>query len=118
MTRQVSIALALLAANLTAQQPKGSLGIAAARGGGVVIVCRHGITGSGDENEMTLRYDDPSSQRRLSLRGERQVEAIGKAFRALEIPVAEIIASPMQRTHRTGELAFGAQRVRTDSAWH
>jgi phosphohistidine phosphatase SixA len=104
------------AAPLSAQQPKGALGIEAARHGGVVIACRHAMTNSADENELTLRYDDPSTQRRLSARGERQADALGKAFRALQIPIAEVIASPMERARRTGELAFG--QVVMDSTWH
>jgi phosphohistidine phosphatase SixA len=104
------------AVSLGAQQPKGALAIEAARRGGVVIACRHGITESADEDEKTLRYDDPSTQRRLSAEGERQAAALGKAFRMLQIPVAEVIASPMQRARRTGELAFG--QVQLDSTWH
>jgi len=104
------------AVGVGAQQPKGALGIDAARRGGVVIACRHGITEPADEDEGTLRYDDPSTQRRLSAEGERQAADIGRAFRRLRIPVAEVIASPMQRARRTGELAFG--QVRLDSTWH
>jgi len=102
-------------ANVAAQQPKGALGIEAARRGGVVLACRHGITSSDDEDEMTLRYEDPSTQRRLSAAGERQSEALGKAFRALRISVVEVIASPMQRARRTAE-PFGEPRL--DSTWH
>jgi broad specificity phosphatase PhoE len=99
-----------------AQQPKGSLGIDAARRGGVVIVCRHGITDAANEDEQTLRYDDPSTQRRLSVRGERQAQLLGEAFRALRVPVTDVIASPMQRAKRTAELMFAQARL--DSAWH
>ena len=104
------------AASAVAQQPKGVLGIDAARRGGVVIACRHAITESADEDEKTLRYDDPSTQRRLSAEGERQAETLGKAFRDLRIPVGEVIASPMQRARRTAELAFGSAQL--DSSWH
>jgi phosphohistidine phosphatase SixA len=104
------------AVNVGAQQPKGALGIEAARRGGVVIACRHAITESADEDEQTLSYDDPSTQRRLSAEGERQAADLGKAFRVLRIAVAEVIASPMQRARRTAELAFG--QVRLDSIWH
>jgi phosphohistidine phosphatase SixA len=104
------------AASAVAQQPKGALGIDAARRGGVVIACRHAITESADEDEKTLRYDDPSTQRRLSAEGERQAEALGKAFRDLQIPVGEVIASPMQRARRTAELGFGSAQL--DSSWH
>jgi len=120
MIRQASVVVLVLVAVaarvVSAQQPKGALGIDAARRGGTVIVCRHGISDKFDENEMTLRYDDPSTQRRLSAEGERQAESLGKAFRDLQIPIGEVIASPMQRARRTAELAFG--RARIDSTWH
>ncbi|HUF27877.1 MAG TPA: histidine phosphatase family protein [Gemmatimonadaceae bacterium] len=112
----VFAALAGAALPADAQRSRGALGIDAARRGGVVIACRHAITDSADEDEMTLRYDDPSMQRRLSERGQRQAEALGRAFRALAIDVTEVIASPMQRAWRTGELAFGS--AVQDSAWH
>ncbi len=99
-----------------AQQPNGSVGIAAARRGGVVIVCRHGMTDATNEDEKTLRYDDPSTQRRLSPRGERQARLLGEAFRALHIVVTDVVASPMDRARRTAELMVG--RPRLDSAWH
>jgi phosphohistidine phosphatase SixA len=111
------LTLALLApATATAQELKGARGIREARRGGVIIACRHAATESADENEQTLRYDDPSTQRRLSERGERQADSLGKAFRALGIRVSEVIASPMQRARRTAELAFGAAQL--DSSWH
>ena len=95
---------------------QGQSGIEAARRGRVVIVCRHATTESADEDEQTLRYDDPLTQRRLSRAGERQAVDFGKAIRSLKIEVAEVIASPMQRARRTAELAFGQARV--DSLWH
>ena len=113
----VILLLAVTATAIDAQSPKGTRGIEAARRGAVVMVCRHGITDSADENEQTLRYDDPSTQRRLSAEGERQAADLGKAFRVLELPATEVIASPMQRARRTAELAFGAG-VRIDSLWH
>jgi phosphohistidine phosphatase SixA len=112
----ILVLTAATAAPVSGQRTKGALGIDAAQRGGVIIACRHAITESAQEDEMTLRYDDPSTQRRLSARGERQAEALGRAFRALNIPVVEVIASPMQRAKRTAELAFG--RVQLDSVWH
>lgn len=106
----------LMPATAKAQDLKGGRGIEEARRGGVIIACRHAATESADENEQTLEYDDPSTQRRLSHRGERQAESLGKAFRDLGIPVTEVIASPMQRTRRTAELAFGMAQL--DSSWH
>jgi phosphohistidine phosphatase SixA len=97
------------------EQSTGALGIEAARAGGTVIACRHAITANTEENELTLRFDDPSTQRRLSAEGERQAAAMGRAFRQLRIPVGEVITSPLDRARRTGELMFG--EVRTDSTW-
>src|SRR5687768_11784025 len=100
--------------------PQGSESVAAAidaaRKGGVVIACRHGTTNqSHPEDETTLLYDEPSTQRRLSAAGERQGQEVGTAMRELGIRFAEVIASPMQRARRTAELMAG--EVRLDSLW-
>jgi phosphohistidine phosphatase SixA len=112
----IVVLVVLASTSLHAQELKGSRGIDAARRGGVVIACRHAMTERFEEDEMTLRYDDPATQRKLSARGERQAEAMGRAFRALQIGVAEIIASPMQRARRHAELAHGPPTL--DSSWH
>jgi phosphohistidine phosphatase SixA len=118
MTQRLAV-LALCAATAVSvrpQDPAGTQGIEAARRGGVVVVCRHGMTDPAEEDEQTLRYDDPATQRRLSAAGERQAGEIGNAFRSLRIRVVQVVASPMQRATRTAELAFG--QVQRDSAWH
>jgi phosphohistidine phosphatase SixA len=100
-----------------AQDDAAQRAIEAARQGGTVLLCRHGITNQSDpENELTLRYDDPATQRRLSPEGERQSEAMGQALRRLGIEMTEVVASPMQRARRMAELMFG--RVTLDSMWH
>ncbi|MEX2284161.1 MAG: histidine phosphatase family protein [Gemmatimonadota bacterium] len=111
-------ALLLIALQAT---PQGTESVAsaidAAARGGVVIACRHGTTNQADpEDETTLRYGDPSTQRRLSPAGERQGEAVGAALSRLGIRFSEVIASPMQRAHRTAELMAGP--VVLDSLWH
>lgn len=91
--------------------------IAAARAGGVTLACRHGITNQSDnENEMTLRYDDPRTQRRLNPDGVRQAQAMREAFRKLGVTAAEVIASPMQRARHWAELIFDEATI--DSLWH
>jgi phosphohistidine phosphatase SixA len=112
----ISFAGLLLASRGEAQTPNWQSALAAARAGGVVIVCRHGITDSSDENEETLSYADPATQRRLSAAGEKQAESMAKAFRVLGIRAEEVIASPMQRARRSAELMF--ERVVLDSSWH
>lgn len=99
------------------QSETAAAAIDAARKGGVVIACRHGSTNPSDpEDETTLLYDEPSTQRRLSAAGERQGQEVGMAMRELGIRFAEVIASPMQRTRRTAELMGG--EVKVDSLWH
>jgi phosphohistidine phosphatase SixA len=106
-----------LCARADAQDAGATRAIDAARAGGVVIACRHGITNQRDpENELTLKYDDPATQRQLSEEGERQSAALGQAFRTLGIPIAEVVTSPMQRSRRMAELMFG--RTTLDSLWH
>ena len=100
-----------------AQQLETAAAIEAARRGGVVIACRHGITDQRqDENEMTLRYDDPTTQRRLTAEGERHASAVGDALRTLGVRASEVIASPMERAWRSAELMFGS--ATRDSTWH
>ena len=112
----VALLVGALPGTLLAQDGSADRAIDAARRGRVVLACRHGITGSQDEDEATLRYDDPSTQRRLSAEGEGQARDMAAAFRTLRVPVGEVIASPMQRARLTAELMFG--RATLDSAWH
>lgn len=107
---------AALASPLSAQTAAVRQAIDAVRAGGVVVVCRHAITGSFREREP-VDYGDPSTQRRLSPEGERQAEATGRALRALGVEAGEVLASPMDRARRTAELMFG-RAVAVDSAWH
>ena len=53
-----------------------------------------------NENEATLRYDDPSTQRRLNAQGERQAELIA-AYDSKIAPVTAFVrlgAAPMLET--------------------
>jgi phosphohistidine phosphatase SixA len=112
----VGCTAAVIATSVQAQTLDTRAAVEAARTGGVVIVCRHGITDNADENEATLSYADPATQRRLSPQGERQAESMGKTFRTLGIRGGEVIASPMQRARRTAELMF--EQITLDSSWH
>lgn len=108
--------LLLPATAASGQSARAEAALEAARAGGVSIVCRHAITDHDQREVEPVDYDDVTTQRRLSAEGERQSQALGEAFRALGIPVAEVIASPMERSYRTAELMFG--RFVIDSIWH
>jgi broad specificity phosphatase PhoE len=82
----------------------------ALRGGGHVLVFRHAITESTTPEGESLR--SCALQRNLSARGREQARAMGRAIRALGVPIGDVRASPMCRTRETAELAFG--RVTND----
>jgi phosphohistidine phosphatase SixA len=74
---------------------------------GYVIVFRHAHT---DRSRMEPRgwsLADRSTQRVLSDRGAEDAVALGRAIKALGVPIGEVLASPMFRTKETAEHAFG-----------
>jgi len=84
--------------------------VAAIQDGGKVIYVRHATT---DQRQVdTGRLGDRSGQRNLSPDGIRQAEALGRALRALRVPLNEILASPVFRARDTAELAFSDDLVR------
>ena len=82
--------------------------VEALREGGHVVYLRHAITDRSREDDPAVDLDDCSTQRNLSDEGRTQARRIGEAFRALEIPHAEVYSSEYCRTRDTAELAFGA----------
>lgn len=74
-----------------------------------MIYLRHAAT---NHNEIdTGRLDDRTGQRNLSPAGVQQARDLGDALRLLQIPLNDILASPVFRARDTAELAFGAERV-------
>lgn len=82
--------------------------------GGLVVYLRHAATDRSKEDDDVVDFDDCSTQRNLNDAGREQARAIGEAFRALEIPVDEVLASEYCRTRETGELAFGSVELEPD----
>jgi phosphohistidine phosphatase SixA len=78
----------------------------ALRAGGYVLVFRHAHTERG-EGVVDTSLTDRRWQRNLSDQGAEQARAIGRAARALGVPVGDVLASPMFRTRETAEHAFG-----------
>ena len=75
--------------------------------GGYVIYFRHGKTDWQQQDLDRANLDDCTKQRKLSDKGQAQSRQIGKAFKMLKIPVAQVLSSPYCRCLETGELAFG-----------
>jgi phosphohistidine phosphatase SixA len=113
MRRRLILAAPLLAvrpvAAATAQGAEAAALLAALRAGGVVAVMRHGIT---DRSQVdTGDLANRAGQRNLSAAGRAQSERVGRAFRALAIPLGAVLTSPVFRARDTAELAFGARAV-------
>ena len=119
------VTLAGLAAAITVMAPAGGANTAnklaelsdvldELRVGGLILYFRHGQT------EQTAKADNAAdlakceTQRNLSVEGRAQAKEIGKAFRALGIPVGTVTSSPFCRCKDTAQLAFGRFTVSND----
>lgn len=112
--RRTVLALPLLAAPAAAQHAflPTAEALDLLRAGGLNLYIRHAITDRGQRD--TGRRGDRAGQRNLSEAGRQQARALGAAFRALNIPVAEVLTSEVFRAADTAELAFGQARVERD----
>ena len=107
-----------LAPAVRAQAPlEGADLVSALQGGGHVIYLRHAATDSSQADSSEVDYADWTTQRNLSDKGRQQAREIGAAFRALGIPVDDVVTSPFCRCIETAELAFGKSTVSEDLAF-
>jgi len=84
------------------------------RKGGLVIYFRHGLTSQSGSSDEAADLTKCETQRNLSAEGREQVTQIGKAFKALGIPVGTVTTSPFCRCKDTATLAFGRFTVDGD----
>ena len=77
------------------------------RSGGQVVIMRHAFTDSTAGDPDTMRLEDCSAQRNLSLSGRAEATRIGSAFRARGITVDDVRSSIWCRCLDTATLAFG-----------
>lgn len=103
------LAIALLSP-LQAQnnQLEGRALVEALRAGGFNVYFRHVATEWSQSDDLREADDwldcDPERMRQLSQAGRDDAIAIGEAMRQLEVPVAEVLASPYCRTMETARL--------------
>jgi phosphohistidine phosphatase SixA len=95
--------VALLSA--TAQTIAGHELISALRAGGNVIVMRHASSPQQTPDKQTAAPDNVKLERQLDEAGRTTATAMGKAIRALKIPIGEVISSPTYRAMETVRLA-------------
>ena len=103
------LAAVLFVSTAGAQVDPGVLeGIKALRGGGHVIVFRHGATHSDQADTDPLNLKNVAQQRQLNDQGRALARSIGDSLRKLNIPVGRVETSLFNRAVETGTLlGFG-----------
>jgi phosphohistidine phosphatase SixA len=81
------------------------------RDGGYVIFLRHSATDHSQKDRLGVPLTDCGGQRNLNDAGRAQARSIGEAWRALELPLGDVLASGYCRTRETAELAFGRATI-------
>src|SRR5262245_58846775 len=77
----------------------------ALRGGGLVIVIRHGATFPDQADTDPLNFDNIAAQRQLNDKGKAQAKALGEALRQIGGPVGRVFTSRFNRAYETASLA-------------
>jgi phosphohistidine phosphatase SixA len=75
------------------------------RGGGFVIVVRHGATFTDQADTDPLNFDNIAAQRNLNDKGKALATAFGSAFRQIGIPIGKVYTSRFNRAYETAVLA-------------
>jgi len=77
----------------------------ALRGGGLVIVVRHGATFADQADTDPLNFDNIAAQRKLNDKGKAQAKAFGDALRQARVPVGKVYTSKFDRAYQTAVIA-------------
>ena len=92
--------------------PAGPLEVAEGlRDGGYVVYLRHAATDMSERDLLGVPLTDCRGQRNLNDEGREQARSTGRAWRELELPVGEVLASGYCRTRETARLAFGRATI-------
>jgi broad specificity phosphatase PhoE len=79
------------------------------RGGGYVIVFRHGATHADQADTDPLNLDNIAKQRQLNDKGRADAKAVGEVFRGAGIPIGKSYSSRFQRAVETARLIGGKE---------
>jgi hypothetical protein len=77
------------------------------RGGGQIVLMRHGLTDPPTSEPPGARVEDCATQRNLGEPGRAEARRVGAAFRAHGVPVGAVLSSRWCRCLETARLAFG-----------
>jgi phosphohistidine phosphatase SixA len=106
--RHIFLALILASgASASADSLSGAQLAEALRGGGYVIVVRHGATNPDQADTDPLNVEQPGNelkQRHLNDKGREAARAMGESFRAMKIPVGLVVTSKLRRAQETARL--------------
>lgn len=75
--------------------------------GGYVIFFRHAATDHSQQDTDKKNLTNCDTQRRLNDLGKQQAQVIGEGFKAMNIPVGDVITSHYCRCINTAKIAFG-----------
>jgi hypothetical protein len=81
--------------------------VSSLKGGGYVIVLRHGATDDSQKDVYPFKFDDMSTQRQLSEKGRELARELGAALKKLAVPIGEVYTSRLNRAVETGRLLGG-----------
>ena len=88
--------------------------VAELRRGGFVLYFRHAVTDHSERDVAGAPLTNCRTQRNLTEEGRRQARDVGRALRALAIPIGDVVSSEYCRTRETARLAFGRFRLDPD----
>jgi phosphohistidine phosphatase SixA len=107
MRRLLLAALLAFSAGALAEVLSGTQLADALRGGGYVIVMRHGATNPDQADTDPLNAGQPGNeakQRHLDEKGRAAAQAMGESLRAMKVPIGLIVTSKLQRAQDTARL--------------
>jgi phosphohistidine phosphatase SixA len=92
-------------AQVHAQTMSGSAVVSALKRGGYVLVMRHASSPSQPPDAATADPENTARERQLDATGRATSTAMGKAIKALGIPIGQVYTSPTYRARETARLA-------------
>ena len=105
-----ALALMLVVGSAWAQSspPVGEI-VTLLRGGGYVVVFRHGATHADQADTDPLNLDNVAKQRQLNDKGRADAKAVGDAFKAAGVPIGKSISSRFARAVETARSIGGKE---------
>jgi len=79
------------------------------RGGGYVVVVRHGATFADQADTDPLNLDDVAKQRQLNDKGRADARALGELFKTASVPIGKSYSSRFFRAVETARLIGGKE---------